>query len=584
MRFLLALFIFFPACPRVCVAEQAPPQSQEPLPKADQAPRPDLLRDAFQATFNKEQLSLFKTPPTPEQLAQRMSPEQRQAARAALGRLERTAKSPEDLKEVAKGYLLLDERSPNAGEGAARVAARLRELEPESPDGFALEASGLHQMGDYPAAAQSAKEALKRDPNDETAKAVFMLSAGRTRRVPATLLGAAVPAGRVPDSEISAQAQELMRQAVIAHREGDMDKTIQFAQAAMRAEPASSEVQDFYRMVGAERSKHEETTEYLRRSREALDAGRGDDAVMWAQKAADRSQHPTVYKILELTKQKAENPAASAPSQVSRSSKTPPNDGFPFWPVGAGLGLLGIGYGVYRGTKQAYSSEEGLNPSPEVSPEQARANYLKVATTAGALLLALAAWEFGPGALTAARTMLAAAGPAGPGMTPALAGAGAGSGAIPMGEVVVGAAKAGVLTGGAYLGAKTLPQAQTEPDLPALSFAKGTGDEKENKHPHGIYEASPKHGSSARGGPGGKISKSPQNPQGVLDDSIQIKKTSRRRVGINYETGEFNIFSETESRKWHGFAMNWDELSTEARNALIQAGKVTRRGRILKKP
>ncbi len=356
MRLPLAFLLLLPVCAQLRAAD--------PLPQGEKPPKEALLRDVFQAQFGKEQLAQFEPHPTPGQLVQRMSPEQRQGARARLGELELAAKTPEDLKEIARGYLILDEHAPNAGDGAIRVAVKLRELEPEKSDGFTLAASGFQQMGDYPAAAQWAREALKRNPDDETAKAVFMLSAGRTRRGGPDARG--VPPERgpkadgfdqgVPDSGASPEALDLMREAVVARRAGDMDKTFQLAAAAMRADPASKGVQEFYRSVEEDRSKHGETPEYLRRSREALDAGRGDEAVMWAQKAAERSRHPTVYKILEATKRHAANLPQSAPSNGSGTSKAPANGGFPLWPVGTGLGLLGIGYGIYRGGR--HSSEE----------------------------------------------------------------------------------------------------------------------------------------------------------------------------------------------------------------------------------
>ncbi len=274
MRLPLVLFLVLPVYPETGAAESAQSQGQiqSPTPRTESATDQGLLRDAFQAQFNREQLGQFKTPPTLEQLIQRMSPEQRQGARARLGELEPTAKTPEDLKEVARGYLLLDEHAAEAGQGAVRVAERLRELEPEKSDGFTLTASGFHQMGDYPAATQWAREALKRDPHDQAARAVFLLSVGRSRRGGSTKAGVAAAgasenggseasAWSIPEAGVSPEALDLMRQAVVHRRTGDMDKTFQFAQAAMRADPASAGVQKFYRLVAAERVGHADAVE-----------------------------------------------------------------------------------------------------------------------------------------------------------------------------------------------------------------------------------------------------------------------------------------------------------------------------------
>ena len=91
------------------------------------------------------------------------------------------------------------------------------------------------------------------------------------------------------------------------------------------------------------------------------------------------------------------------------------------------------------------------------------------------------------------------------------------------------------------------------------------------------YEASPKHGSTARG----SISAAPRNGQEALDLSIQVKPTSPRRVGIDYKTGEFNVFDQTSSGVFHGHVRTWDQLTPEMQRALKQAGMVDSRGRIL---
>ncbi|MFA6318098.1 MAG: hypothetical protein WC943_11835, partial [Elusimicrobiota bacterium] len=76
-----------------------------------------------------------------------MTPEQRAGARSRLAEAEALAESAEALKEIARGYLLLDETQPEAGQNAVRVASRLQEMEPERSDGFTLAASGHFRMG-----------------------------------------------------------------------------------------------------------------------------------------------------------------------------------------------------------------------------------------------------------------------------------------------------------------------------------------------------------------------------------------------------------------------------------------------------
>ena len=92
-----------------------------------------------------------------------------------------------------------------------------------------------------------------------------------------------------------------------------------------------------------------------------------------------------------------------------------------------------------------------------------------------------------------------------------------------------------------------------------------------------IYEASPKHGPTAKG----SISAAPRNGQEALDLSTQVKPTSPRRVGIDYESGQFNVFDQTSAGIFHGHVRTWNELTSEMQRALRQTGMVDSRGRIL---
>ncbi|MFJ4913952.1 polymorphic toxin-type HINT domain-containing protein [Streptomyces sp. NPDC088726] len=60
-----------------------------------------------------------------------------------------------------------------------------------------------------------------------------------------------------------------------------------------------------------------------------------------------------------------------------------------------------------------------------------------------------------------------------------------------------------------------------------------------------IYEAGGKHGSEARGSSRGENSAEPQNGQGALGNSVQIKPTSPRRVGIDPSNGDSVILDRT---------------------------------------
>lgn len=373
--FLLFLFLTFGASS----GNAGPPTPAPDIPKSDArtAEEPLALREAFQSQFSKDQLAQLEGQPTLAQLVEQMSPEQKQGARTKLGELEQNAKTPAELDEIAKGYLMLDEKAPDAGQGAIRIAEQLQQIEPENSRGFALAASGYHQSGDYPAATEWAKKALELNPNDERAKAVYMLSVGRIKRSGAGVPGVGSSPGAassggafatqdwtIPEKDVSPQALALMKQAVLARKAGDFEKTFQLAQAAMNADPGSAGVQKFYGLVQDDQAKHNDTMEFLRLSKEAMDAGRGTEAVAWAQKASERSGNPTVYKILEIAKQRSDELAQEAVKQDLESRKKKPKNNLPLWPVGAGLGLAAVGYGVAR-SKSAWSGQESETPENE---------------------------------------------------------------------------------------------------------------------------------------------------------------------------------------------------------------------------
>jgi hypothetical protein len=60
-----------------------------------------------------------------------------------------------------------------------------------------------------------------------------------------------------------------------------------------------------------------------------------------------------------------------------------------------------------------------------------------------------------------------------------------------------------------------------------------------------VYEAGGKHGPQARGSVRGPNSAEPTNGQGALGNSVQIKPTSPRRIGIDPSTGEPVILDRT---------------------------------------
>jgi hypothetical protein len=95
-----------------------------------------------------------------------------------------------------------------------------------------------------------------------------------------------------------------------------------------------------------------------------------------------------------------------------------------------------------------------------------------------------------------------------------------------------------------------------------------------------VYEPSEKHGSEDRG----DISRAPADGQEALDNSVQVKDTSTRRVGVDKDNDEIVVFDETHPGKgiFHGHVRPWDKLTSQMQDALKKAGLVDKRGRILK--
>lgn len=138
----------------------------------------------------------------------------------------------------------------------------------------------------------------------------------------------------------------------------------------------------------------------------------------------------------------------------AETSKEPPPRHSPLLPIliVTGTGLTALGAYKVSKPRSTRTAEDGLDSAPKVTLEQSRDNYLKSAAFFGATLVALATWEFGPGALAAARTVFTSVGTTGPMMQLATAGAGAG-GAITNGGGV--AADQALVTGGVKASAAT---------------------------------------------------------------------------------------------------------------------------------
>jgi hypothetical protein len=95
------------------------------------------------------------------------------------------------------------------------------------------------------------------------------------------------------------------------------------------------------------------------------------------------------------------------------------------------------------------------------------------------------------------------------------------------------------------------------------------------------YEPNPKHGQQSRGTPKGVSSPEPTNGQVALDNSVQIKPTSPRRVGVDAANGEIVVLDQHLPDTFHGHVRSWDDLTAQMQNALRDAELVGRKGNIL---
>jgi hypothetical protein len=91
------------------------------------------------------------------------------------------------------------------------------------------------------------------------------------------------------------------------------------------------------------------------------------------------------------------------------------------------------------------------------------------------------------------------------------------------------------------------------------------------------FEPSAKHGSEDKG----DVSRGPKNGQAALDNSIQVKGTSPRRVGVDRGNGKIVVLDQTREGVFHGHVRDWTDLTQQQRNALVKAELTNKKGQLL---
>lgn len=137
-----------------------------------------------------------------------------------------------------------------------------------------------------------------------------------------------------------------------------------------------------------------------------------------------------------------------------------------------------------------------------------------------------------------------------------------------------GAAQVTVATAGAAIHTNNLGSAISEMRSASNGGGGGTSGAPGERN---IYEPHTKHGSVDRG----SASRAPTNGQEALDNSVRVKDTSPRRVGVDPKTKDIVVFDQHLEGKFHGHVREWGELTSEMQNALRNAGLVNARGKVL---
>lgn len=389
-------------------AEDATPLPQGQTREAPPAPAPQLMH--LERTLMQKQEARDKGTLPPEKY-QEFVVQFRAELDAVMGRITPT---PEDKGLHAQILARLGEQE--RGQAVASLDQALAG-DPENPALLVAKGSILHEQKDYPAAAALAQQAWEASGRtDKRAWALLKMSEGRTAGgktgEPAPRLQPAADFARlewsIPENnDINPRAMVFIQQAIAARRKGDMGATASNAQAAMNADPTSTAVQKLYGIVQADQSKHADTLAYVGQAVESMHAGRGPEAIAWAQKAYDRSPGDDTYGILQDVRRRS---AELDAKHAEEPAKTPKGSS-PVLPLALLAGGSLAAYGLFQvaKSKNARTSDDGLDPAPHVSPEQTRRNYVNSAVLIGTPVVIFGLVYGGPAAWRATASVVGAA-------------------------------------------------------------------------------------------------------------------------------------------------------------------------------
>ncbi|GKS88662.1 hypothetical protein AVTE2539_04875 [Acidovorax sp. SUPP2539] len=97
-----------------------------------------------------------------------------------------------------------------------------------------------------------------------------------------------------------------------------------------------------------------------------------------------------------------------------------------------------------------------------------------------------------------------------------------------------------------------------------------------------VYEDAPYHGTTDNS----VKSRAPTNGQAALNNPVQVKPTSPRRVGVDVVNKEIVVIDRTQvnvdgSEKYHGHVRPYGDLHVDQQNALKKAKKIDKKGNII---
>lgn len=234
---------------------------------------------------------------------------------------------------------------------------------------------------DYPAALAEANAVLARDPANKDALALKYSSEGRIAPggaapgAAAQAVAGGVSDGavavteqfRAPRAQDSPKVQALVPKIRDARGSGDMRTAMSLTQELMRTEPASEYTQEIYRIVAKDYASWQqverikEATGYILSAKAALKAGRGDEALAWADRAVQANPDPVALEFERKVRE------IVGDSGAGKKSSEPKGGGVPLWPLFPAFGLGAAAYAVTK-SRRTVESEDGFNEDDRPQP------------------------------------------------------------------------------------------------------------------------------------------------------------------------------------------------------------------------